>query len=347
MSTRRPFDAVLVICFGGPQGPADIRPFLANVLRGRRIPQERIEEVVRHYEHFGGVSPLTAITMAQADGLRTRLSAAGVDVPVFVGMRNWHPLLPDTVREMADAGIRRAIGFICAAHRSYSSCTQYKQNTFDARAEAVRRGRHDVEITYVEDWHEHEGFVDANARHVQDALAALPESVRDRARVVFTAHSIPASMTGSARYQLQLQQSARRVAERAGRTDWALVYQSRSGRPEDPWLGPDICEYLGDEHAKGLEAVCLCPIGFVCDHIEVLYDLDHEAAQVCQKLSLPMTRAAAVNDDPAFLDLMGDVVLRTWRRYEHGTPLPIAPPATPERIEGLPPARGGAATSGL
>lgn len=339
MSISRPFDAVLMISFGGPQGPADIRPFLANVLRGRRIPPDRIEDVVGHYEHFGGVSPLTAITMAQADGLRARMAAAGLDIPVFVGMRNWHPLLPDTLKQMADTGVRRAIGFICAAQRSYSSCTQYKQNVLDARAEAVQGGLHDVEVTYVEDWHEHDGFIDANARHVQDALASLPESVRDRARVVFTAHSIPASMTGAARYTLQLQQSSRRVAERLGRADWALVYQSRSGRPEDPWLGPDICEYLRAEHPKGLEAVVLCPIGFVCDHIEVLYDLDYEAAQVCQALGLQAARAAAVNDDPAFLDLMGDVVLRTWKRYERGTPLALAPPAAPERIEGPPPAR--------
>jgi protoporphyrin/coproporphyrin ferrochelatase len=318
---------------------ADIRPFLANVLRGRRIPQERIEEVVGHYEHFGGVSPLTEITLRQADGLRTRLAAAGLGLPVFVGMRNWHPLLPDTLQEMADAGIRRAIGFICAAQRSYSSCTQYKQNVFDARAEAVGSGRPDVEVTYVQDWHEHEGFIDANARHVQDAIGSLPEAVRDRARIVFTAHSIPASMTGAERYQLQLMQSATRVAERAGRANWDLVYQSRSGRPEDPWLGPDICEYLRVEHGKGLEALVICPIGFVCDHIEVLYDLDHEAAHVCQELGLPMARAHAVNDDPAFLDLMGDVVLRTWTRYERGLPLPIAP-AKVERVEGPPPARG-------
>jgi protoporphyrin/coproporphyrin ferrochelatase len=342
MSTRRPFDAVLVVSFGGPGGIADIRPFLANVLRGRRIPQERIEEVVGHYEHFGGVSPLTAITMKQADGLRARLSAAGLDLPVFVGMRNWHPLLPDTIGEMAEAGVTRAIGFICAAQRSYSSCTQYKQNVFDARAETVEGGQHDVQVTFVGDWHEHDGFIDANARHVQDALASLPEPVRDRARIVFTAHSIPVSMSGSARYQLQLQQSAQRVAERLGRTDWALVYQSRSGRPEDPWLGPDICDYLEDEHTRGLEAVVICPIGFICDHIEVLYDLDEEAAQVCERLGLPMARAAAVNDDPAFLDLMGDVVLRTWRRYEGGLPLAIAPPTKPERIEGPPPSRRGA-----
>lgn len=341
MQTRRPFDAVLVVSFGGPQGLADIRPFLANVLRGRRIPPERIEEVVGHYEHFGGVSPLTEITMRQADGLRARLAAAGLgELPVFVGMRNWHPLLPDTLKQMADAGVKRAIGFICAAQRSYSSCTQYKQNVLDARAEAVQAGRHDVEVTFVDDWHLHPGFVETNARHVRAALAQLPEPVRDRARVVFTAHSIPASMTGAARYQLQLQQSAEAVAAHLGWTNWSLVYQSRSGRPEDPWLGPDVCDYLREEHAKGLASVVLCPIGFVCDHIEVLYDLDEEAAHVCRELALPMVRAEAVNDDPQFLDLIGDVVLQTWRRYQSGRPLPIAPPAKPERVEGPPPARG-------
>jgi ferrochelatase len=339
MQTSRQFDAVLVVSFGGQQGPADIRPFLANVLRGRRIPQERIEEVVGHYEHFGGVSPLTEITMRQADGLRTRLAAAGLDIPVFVGMRNWHPLLPDTVQAMADAGLRRAIGFVCAAHRSYSSCTQYRRNVSDARAEAVAAGRPDVAVTYVGDWHEHEGFIDANARHVSDALAMLPEGLRGRARIVFTAHSIPVSMTAAARYQQQLDQSAALVADRLGRADWALVYQSRSGRPEDPWLGPDISEYLRSERKKGLEAVVICPIGFVCDHIEVLYDLDHEAAAVCREIGLPMARAHAVNDDPAFLDLMGDMVLRTWKRYETGFPLSLAMPA-PERQEGPPVSRG-------
>jgi ferrochelatase len=338
MDQIRPFDAVLVISFGGPQGPADIRPFLANVLRGRRVPPARLEEVVGHYQHFGGVSPLTEITMRQAEGLRSRLQQAGLDLPVFVGMRNWHPLLADTLTQMSQSGVRRAIGFIGAAQRSYSSCTQYKQNVVDARVELVEKGLSDVEVVYVDDWHEHEGFIDANARHVTAALEALPANLREGARLIFTAHSIPVSMSVADRYQLQLQQSSRRVAERLGRSDWALVYQSRSGRPEDPWLGPDIGDYLRQERARGLEACVLCPIGFVCDHIEVLYDLDEEAAQICREIGLAMTRAHAVNDDPAFLDLMADVVHRTWRRYERGVPLTIAPPP-PERVEGPPPAR--------
>jgi ferrochelatase len=334
----RPFDAVLVIAFGGPQGPDEIRPFLANVLRGRRIPAERVEEVAKHYELFGGVSPLTAITERQAEGLRERLRARGIDLPVFVGMRNWHPLLPDTVREMADRGITRAVGFICAAHRSYSGCTQYRQNVVDARGAVVSTGRRDVEVTYVGDWHTAEGFVQANAVHARDARERLPEAVRERARLVFTAHSIPESMTGVGRYKTQLMETAAAVAAAAALSDWALVFQSRSGRPEDPWLGPDISDYLRQEHARGLVAAVVSPIGFLCDHIEVLYDLDHEAAAVCAEIGLPMARASAVNDDPRFLDTMAEAVAATIARYEHGMPLKLVPTTAPERVEGLPPA---------
>lgn len=327
MRSRRPFDAVLFISFGGPQGMADIRPFLANVVRGRRIPPERLEEVAVHYEHFGGVSPLTAITLRQVEGLRSRLAAAGLDIPVFVGMRNWHPFLADTLQQMSRAGVRRAIGVIGAAQRSYSSCTQYRQNVADARATLAPLGLGDVEITYVGDWHASEGFIDTNVSHTRRAIASLPADRQASARIVFTAHSIPTSMPGAERYQSQLRESARLVAERLGRSDWALVYQSRSGRPEDPWLGPDVCDYLREEHGKGLAAVVICPIGFICDHIEVLYDLDHEAAHLCHELGLPMARAETVNDDPAFIHALEDAVLRTWRRYEPGIPLTLAMPA--------------------
>ena len=340
-SERRAFDAVLVVAFGGPEGLDDIRPFLANVLRGRRVAPARLEAVATHYEHFGGVSPLTAITKRQAEGLRTRLAARGVDLPVYIGMRNWHPLLPDTLKTMARDGVRRAIGFVCAPHRSYSSCTQYRQNVMDARTEVVGAGLRDVAVTYVGDWHAHDRFIEANARHVRAAIDALPPAVRSDARLVFTAHSIPVSMTGATRYRQQLEESARLVAARVNVSDWALVFQSRSGRPEDPWLEPDVCDYLRREHAQGLRAAVLCPIGFVCDHIEVLYDLDLEAAQVCRDLGLPMARAEAVNDDPEFLDMMSDVVFDTWARYRQCTPLPLVPVTPPERVEGPPPAGRG------
>ena len=320
------FDAVLLISFGGPQGLDDIRPFLANVLRGRRIPPERIEEVAHHYELFGGVSPITALTQQQADGLKARLAARATPLPVYVGMRNWQPYLADTLAEMSRAGVRRAIGFILAAQSSYSSCEQYRENVLDARQTLREQGLADIEVTYVPGWHMHDGFLDSNADHVRTARARLPEALQPAARLIFTAHSIPADMAARSTYATQLLDSAREVARRVGAADWALVYQSRSGRPQDPWLEPDICDYLRASRAEGLEAAVLCPIGFVCDHIEVLYDLDREAAEVASEIGLAMTRADAVNDDSRFIAMMADVVQGTVRRYASGRPLPILHP---------------------
>ena len=335
----KPFDAVLVVAFGGPQGPADVRPFLANVLRGRRISAERIEEVVGHYEHFGGISPLTEMTLKQARGLEERLAGRGRGMPVYVGMRNWHPFLSDTLRTMAADGVRRAIGLILAAHRSYSSCAQYRQNVVDARGEVVAAGLPDVPVVYTGDWHTHPKFIEANARHLRAALDRLPPNLRSGAQIVFTAHSVPLSMPGATRYQQQIVESSRLVADAAGARDWVAVFQSRSGRPEDPWLGPDVGEYLREARARGVPAAVLVPIGFVCDNIEVLYDLDHEAAQVCREIGLPMVRWDTVNDDPLFLDMTADVVLDVWKRYESGRPLHIAPASRLERIERPPPHR--------
>jgi protoporphyrin/coproporphyrin ferrochelatase len=325
------FDSVLIVSFGGPQGRDDIRPFLANVLRGRRIPPERVEEVAHHYEMFDGVSPLTAITMRQADGLRQQLAEAGHPLPVYVGMRNWHPYLADTLRQMHADGRRHAIGFIAAAHHSYSSCQQYRENVEAARAELRERDGIDIDVTYVESWFDHRLFVRANAAHVREARDRLPLHLRDRARLVLTAHSVPVPMAERSQYRQQLETSARLVAAEAEFDDFALVFQSRSGRPQDQWLEPDICAYLRAEHDRGLEAVVVCPIGFVCDHIEVLYDLDREAADVCREIGVAMARAEAVNDDPLFIEMMADVVIHTAARYTRGRPLPIATPATPDR----------------
>jgi protoporphyrin/coproporphyrin ferrochelatase len=323
------FQAVLIVSFGGPQGIDDIRPFLANVLRGRRVPPERVEEVAHHYEHFGGVSPITELTRRQAAGLQDRLAAAGFPLPVYVGMRNWHPFLADVLREMSDAGIRRVIGVIAAAQHSYSSCEQYKENVADARTALRRSGRPDIDVTWIESWYDHDLFVETNAAHVRDARQALPAELQSRARLIFTAHSIPTPMAQASQYEQQLRAGATKVAARAGMRDWDLVYQSRSGRPRDPWLEPDVCDYLRRERVAGLEAAVLCPIGFVCDHVEVLWDLDREAADVCREVGLPMVRAAAANDDPRFIDMLADVVLKTVRRYERGRPLPVtSPPAT-------------------
>jgi protoporphyrin/coproporphyrin ferrochelatase len=322
---QHPFDAVLVIAFGGPQGPADIRPFLGNVLRGRRVAPARVEEVAHHYELFGGVSPITDLTERQAEGLRERLAGFSVPLRVYVGMRNWHPYLSDTLAQMSRDGVRRAIGFIAAAQRSYSSCTQYRENVADARRALREAGLADVEVVFVGDWHTHPGFVEANAAHVREALDHLPGDVRDRARIVFTAHSIPESMAERYPYQRQLAETAQRVAA-AVRREWTLVYQSRSGRPEDPWLGPDVCDYLRSESGRALPAVVLAPIGFVCDHIEVLYDLDIEAADACREVGVPMVRAHAANDHPAFLDMMADVVMQACGKYRGARPLTLAMP---------------------
>jgi protoporphyrin/coproporphyrin ferrochelatase len=325
-----PFDAVLVVSFGGPQGPADVRPFLENVLRGRRVAPGRIEEVAHHYDLFGGVSPLTALTLRQADGLRDRLAAIGIPLPVHVGMRNWHPFLKETLADMSRAGVRRAVGLIAAAHRSYSSCTQYRENVDEARAALTRESLADVEVTYVGDWHTHEGFIEANASRVREAIGRLPPTFQAHAELIFTAHSIPVSMAERYPYRQQFEETARLVAGRVNTTRGAKnplrhasVYQSRSGRPEDPWLGPDVCEYLRGLPARRVEAAVLCPVGFLIDHVEVLYDLDHEAAAVASEVGVTVTRAGTVGDHPLFLDMLADVVMTTIRRYEHGRPVPL------------------------
>ena len=225
-----PFDAVLLVSFGGPQGRDDIRPFLANVLRGRPVPPSRIDAVAHHYELFNGVSPLTELTMKQAEGLRARLAASTPALPVYVGMRNWHPFLHDTLAGMSRAGVRRAIGFIMAAQGSYSSCQQYKENVRDARKAIVDTGLADVQITYAGGWHVHDLFVDANARHVRDAIARLPEALRSRARLIFTAHSIPTRLADQCRYREQLLESSAKVAERGG----ACRLDARLSEPERP-----------------------------------------------------------------------------------------------------------------
>jgi ferrochelatase len=325
-----PFDAVLVVAFGGPQGREDVRPFLANVLRGRRVSPERVEEVAHHYELFDGFSPLTELTMRQAALLRSRLAERGMPLPVYVGMRNWHPFLADTLAMMSRDGVRRVVGFLAAAQRSYSSCTQYRENVDAARAILRQQGLADIEVVYVGDWHTDPGFVDGNADHVIAAFELLPPDKREQARLIFTAHSIPESMAARYPYERQLHETADAVADavrtkrgRRDAIDHVLVYQSRSGRPEDPWLGPDVCDYLRQEASRGLTAAVLSPIGFLCDHIEVLYDLDVEAADVCRQLSISMVRASAVNDHPRFADAMANAVLQTVERYAPGRPLPI------------------------
>ena len=338
-SSPSPFDAVLIISFGGPQGLHEIRPFLQNVLRGRRLPPERVDQVAHHYELFGGVSPLTDLTERQAAALATQLEARNLPLPIYIGMRNWRPLLGQTLRAMREAGVTRAIGLIVAAHHSYSSCTQYRHNVLEARSTAAREaGAFDAtpEIVYTGGWHLHDGFIEATADRIEVARATLSPAVRDRARIVFTAHSIPVSMAHAETYQRELRESAAAVAARLKTDDWTLVYQSRSGRPQDPWLEPDVNDYLRAAREEGVTAVILSPIGFVCDHIEVLYDLDVEAKATCDELGLAMARAISVNDHPRFIDALADAIAATVDRYKAGRPLPIVSADTPNSME-LPP----------
>ena len=325
-----PFDSVLLVAFGGPQGRDDIRPFLANVLRGRRVSPERVEEVAHHYELFGGVSPITELTMRQAEALESALGAAGLPLRVYVGMRNWHPYLRDTLARMSRDGVRRAVGVVAAAHRSYSSCTQYRENVAAARAELRADGLADLQVTYIGDWHVAPGFVQASADHVIEAWTALPEAERDGADLVFTAHSIPVAMARQYPYQQQLMASCQAVVYEVSRRTgadmngrWRLVYQSRSGRPEDPWLEPDVCDDLRAAAARGMRSVVVCPVGFVCDHVEVLYDLDVEAAAAARATGVTLRRASAVNAHPAFIGAVRDAVGGTVARYRTGVPLPV------------------------
>lgn len=302
------FDAVLMIGFGGPERPEDIRPFLENVTRGRRIPPARLEEVAHHYERIGGKSPLNELTFRQAEALRARLEAQGCPLPVHVGMRNWRPFLTETVRRMSEAGVARAIGLITAAQQSESSWEQYQRNVADAVAQTGVT----LTVEYAPPVFDHSGFIEAAARRVQECLDQIPEVHRPKSPLVFTAHSIPASDPFTERYVGQFNTSARLVAERLNHSTWRLVYQSRSGRPQDPWLGPDVNDALRQLARDGVAHVVVAPIGFVCDHVEVLYDLDIEAAQTAKEAGIALFRAKTVNDDGGFIEALTDVVMRMF-----------------------------------
>ncbi|MFN8185499.1 MAG: ferrochelatase [Gaiellales bacterium] len=298
-------DAILVVSFGGPEGPDDVMPFLENVTGGRGVPRERLEEVAHHYELFGGVSPINAQNRALIGALRLELDAHGVDLPIYFGNRNWHPLLADTLRRMAADGIQRALAFITSAFSSYSGCRQYRENVFVAQEEV---GSGAPEVSKLRAFWNHPGFIEPNAELVRAALAEIPEAGRGRARVAFTAHSIPSAMARHCRYETQLREAARLVAEAAGASAYDVVYQSRSGPPQVPWLEPDIGDHLRGLAAGGATDVVVSPLGFLSDHIEVLYDLDHEAREVAGELGLRMIRAGTVGTHPAFVAMIRELV---------------------------------------
>ncbi|HLK86716.1 MAG TPA: ferrochelatase [Candidatus Binataceae bacterium] len=303
MNGRADYGAVLLIGFGGPERPKDIRPFLDRVTAGRPIPRERYEAVARHYEAIGGCSPFVATTRRQAAALADELARRGVKIPVKLGMRNSPPWLDDALSELRDAGVRRALGFVLAAHRCEASWDRYLQNVAEARA---RLGAGAPAIEYLGEWHAHPLFIEAAADRVGAALARLPADGRARARVIFTAHSIPEAMAAASPYVEQLGRSAELIARRLERPRWTLAFQSRSGSPRDPWLAPDVCEVLRE---LGGDAAVLAPIGFICDHVEVLYDLDIEAAQAARAAGVTMTRAATVGEHPRFIEMIATLVV--------------------------------------
>jgi ferrochelatase len=305
MSESSAYDAVLLVSFGGPDGPDDVIPFLENVLRGRNVPRERMLEVAEHYYHFGGKSPINEQNLALLAALRAELERRGPHIPVYWGNRNWHPLLTDTLREMADAGVKRAIAFVTSAFSSYSGCRQYRENIGAALAPLGDRA---PQVDKIRVFFNHPGFVGPMAANVRRALEAFPVADRPSVPVLFTAHSIPASMSDGCRYVPQLEESCRLVAEAAGAANWRLVYQSRSGPPTQPWLEPDICDAIRLQHAAGQTRLVIAPIGFISDHMEVLYDLDTEAADLCQELGMTMARAATVGTAPEFVAMVRDLI---------------------------------------
>jgi ferrochelatase len=299
-------DAVLLVAFGGPTRPEEIRPFLASVTRGRHVPADRIEAVVRHYEAIGGRSPLSELTFRQARKLEEMLASTAHALPVHVGMRHSEPSIRDTLGRMAAAGVRRAVGVILAPHASEASRDRYLHDVEAARSAL---GSRVPEITWAPAWHTHPLFVAAVVDATVGALETIPAARRDDAELVFTVHSIPVAMAARSPYVAELTASAHAVAERLRRTRWRIAYQSRSGSPREPWLEPDVNDALRALAAAGVRDAVAVPVGFVCDHVEVLYDLDVEARATARSLGLGFARASTVNDHPLFIRMLTDLVL--------------------------------------
>ncbi|HEY9718737.1 MAG TPA: ferrochelatase, partial [Trichormus sp.] len=303
---KEPYDAFLLVSFGGPEGMEDVMPFLHKVLRGRNVPIERMQQVAHHYELFDGVSPINQQNRDLIERLREEFSGAAIDLPVYWGNRNWHPMLEDTVRQMAADGVKRALAFVTSAFSSYSGCRQYLEDIERARL-AVGDGAPAIEK--LRGFHNHPGFIEPCADNVKAALQQLPAAERERAAVAFTAHSIPVAMAQTCLYEKQLQDACALVMEKVGHNPMRLVYQSRSGPPSQPWLEPDICDHLKSlREAEGVRNVVLMPIGFISDHMEVKFDLDTEAQQLAQELGLTLVRAATVGVDPRFVTMIRNLV---------------------------------------
>jgi ferrochelatase len=341
------YDAFLLLSFGGPEGPDDVFPFLRNVTRGRGVPAERLAEVAGHYDAVGGVSPISAQCRDLLTAIGTAFAAGGIDLPLYWGNRNWHPFVEDTVRQMRADGVERAIAFSTSAYSSYSACRQYLDD-IDRAVAAVGAGA--PRIDKIRPYFNHPGFIEPFAASAEAALARLPAGARDGARLVFTAHSVPAAMAAASgsraagtavpgaaggRYAAELREAARLISERVrgGALPFDLVFQSRSGPPSVPWLEPDVNDHLAGL-AKGTlgdgqllpggppSGVVVVPVGFVSDHMEVVHDLDVEAAQTAASLGLPFARAKAPGPTPRFAEMVREL---TAERVSGAEPLALGP----------------------
>lgn len=299
------YDAILLISFGGPEKREDVMPFLENVTRGRNIPQERLLEVAEHYYHFGGRSPINDQCRELLAALKPELETNGIKLPIYWGNRNWDPYLVDTMRQMQADGIKHAIGLVTSAYSSYSGCRQYRENIAAAQAEL---GAGAPAIDKLRVYYNHPGFIEAYIARVKEALAQWPEEERANVHFVATAHSIPTSAAETCDYEKQLLETTRLVAEALKFPEWDLAYQSRSGPPQQPWLEPDILDHLKNLHGREIRNVLVAPLGFISDHLEVLFDLDTEAQELAEKLSMKMVRAATVGTHPIFISMLRQLI---------------------------------------
>lgn len=300
------YDALLIVSFGGPERREDVLPFLENVLRGKAVPRARMLAVAEHYYELGGVSPINAQNRALIAALERELADHCLRLPIYWGNRNWRPLLADTLRQMQAAGIRRALALFTSAYSSYSGCRQYRENIAAAQAE-VGAGAPQVEKLRV--FFNHPGFIEPMIESTRAALEQIASERRSSAELAFTAHSIPLAMARGCRYEEQLREASRLVAEGVGSQHWGLVYQSRSGSPSQPWLEPDVGDWLRQRRAAGVRDVVVVPIGFISDHLEVIYDLDVEAQRVCHEIGLNMARAATVGTHPRFIRMIRELIV--------------------------------------
>lgn len=303
--TAHHYDALLVMSFGGPEDLEDVLPFMEKVTEGRNIPRKRLEEVAEHYYDFGGVSPINGQNRALIAALEADFKQHGLDLPIYFGNRNWHPFIDDTMQKMRDDGVKRALTFVTSAFSCYSGCRQYREDIIQSR-EAIEGA---PEFDKIRVYYNHPGFIEPMIELTRAALEQFPEEERADVHLAFSAHSIPLAMAQHSDYEVQLAEACRLVAQGVGTDNYKLVYQSRSGPPHIPWLEPDICDYLEEIIENGTDKVINVPIGFISDHMEVIYDLDTEAVQMAEKIGMKFVRAGTVGTHPAFISMIRELTV--------------------------------------